>query len=92
MLNKVENIVAKGEIAHHEQFHLWWQCFQKSSAASASNASAGGKGLTISKRKYKKLKMIYKTKAAECECFLLFPLCFWSRTTADKLRCVSIEL
>ena len=23
-----ENIVAKGEIAHHEQFHLWQQCFQ----------------------------------------------------------------
>ena len=31
--------MAKGEIAHHEQFHLWPQCFQKS--------SAGGKGLTI---------------------------------------------
>ena len=36
MLNKVENTVAKGEIAHHEQFHLWPQCFQKSSAAIAS--------------------------------------------------------
>ena len=27
--------MAKGEIAHHEQFHLWPQCFQKSSAAIA---------------------------------------------------------
>ena len=36
MLNKVENIVAKAEIAHHEQFHLWPQRFQKSSAAIAS--------------------------------------------------------
>ena len=36
MLNKVENIVAKGWIAHHEQFHLWPQCFQMSSAAIAS--------------------------------------------------------
>ena len=36
MLNKVENIVAKGEIAHHEQFQLWPQCFQKSSTAIAS--------------------------------------------------------
>ena len=24
----IENIVAKGEIAHDEQFHLWPQCFQ----------------------------------------------------------------
>ena len=23
-----ENIVAKGEITHDEQFHLWPQCFQ----------------------------------------------------------------
>ena len=36
MLNKVENIVVKGEIAHHEQFPLWPQCIQKSSAAIAS--------------------------------------------------------
>ena len=36
MLNKVENIVAKGEIAHHEQFLLWQQCFQKFSAAISS--------------------------------------------------------
>ena len=36
MLNKVENIVAKGETAHYEQFLLWPQCFQKSSAAIAS--------------------------------------------------------
>ena len=34
MLNKVENIVA--EIAYHEQFLLWPQCFQKSCAAFAS--------------------------------------------------------
>ena len=42
MLNKVENIVAKGEVVHHEQYHLWPQCFLKSSAAIVS---AGGKGL-----------------------------------------------
>ena len=36
-LEKVENIVTKGEIAHHEQFLLLPQCFQKSSAADASN-------------------------------------------------------
>ena len=30
--------MAKGEIAHHEQFHLWPQCFQKSSAAEASES------------------------------------------------------
>ena len=28
--------MAKGEIAHHKQFHLWQQCFQKSSADIAS--------------------------------------------------------
>ena len=28
--------MAKGEIAHNEQFHLWPQCFQNSSAAIAS--------------------------------------------------------
>ena len=36
LINKVENIVAKEEIGHHEQFHLWPQCFKKSSAAIAS--------------------------------------------------------
>ena len=33
---KVENIVAKGEIARFEQFLLLSKCFQKSSAADAS--------------------------------------------------------
>ena len=33
---KVENIVAKGEITHFEQFCLWPQCFQKSSSAIVS--------------------------------------------------------
>ena len=37
LLNRVENIVAKGEIA------LWPQCFQKLSAAERQNGSAGGK-------------------------------------------------
>ena len=32
-LNRVENIVAKREIAHYEQFIVLPQCFQKSSAA-----------------------------------------------------------
>ena len=36
MLNKVENIVAKGEITHHELSHLWPQCFQMPSAANVS--------------------------------------------------------
>ena len=36
LLRRVENIVAKGKIAHHEQFHLWSQCFQKLSATIAS--------------------------------------------------------
>ena len=35
LLNKVENIVAKVEIAHHEQFLLLSQCFQNMSAAKA---------------------------------------------------------
>ena len=38
VLNKDENIVAKGEIAHHEQFHLLPQCFQKPSAVEASES------------------------------------------------------
>ena len=33
---RVENIVTKGEIAHHEQFLLLQQCFQKSLAADLS--------------------------------------------------------
>ena len=37
-LYKIENIEAKGEFAHHEQFILLPQCFQK--------PSASGKGLT----------------------------------------------
>ena len=41
LLNTVENIVSKGEIAHYahyEQFHLLKKCFQKSSAAEASES------------------------------------------------------
>ena len=37
-MNEVENIVAKGEIAHYEQFLLLQHCFQKSSAAEASES------------------------------------------------------
>ena len=36
--------MAKGEIAHHDQFQFWQQCFQKSSAVIA--LKCGGKGLT----------------------------------------------
>ena len=32
----VENIVGKGEIAHHEQFLLFPQCFQKLSVVDVS--------------------------------------------------------
>ena len=32
LLNEIENIVAKCEIAHNEQLHLLPQCFQKPSA------------------------------------------------------------
>ena len=37
LLKRVENIVPKGVIAHHEQCLLLSQCFQKSSAAEASD-------------------------------------------------------
>ena len=47
-MNKVENIVAKGETACYEQFLLLPQCFQKSSAAEASESvSVCGNGLTL---------------------------------------------
>ena len=36
LLNRVENIVAKGDIAYFEQCFLLQQFFQKSSAAEAS--------------------------------------------------------
>ena len=35
-LNRFENIVANGEIAHYEQFHFCHNVFKKSSAAEAS--------------------------------------------------------
>ena len=38
LLKEVENIVAKGEIARFEQLVLLSQCFQKSSAAEASES------------------------------------------------------
>ena len=53
MLIKVENIVAKEEIPYQEQFHLWPQCFQKSSAAIAS---AGGKVIFAWVNLFKKKK------------------------------------
>ena len=53
IVKKVENIVAKGEIAHHEQFHLWPQCFQKSSAAISS------KCVCRWERVYSKIILVY---------------------------------
>ena len=41
LLKGVENIVAKEEIAHYEQFLLLPHCFQKSSAANASTRGEG---------------------------------------------------
>ena len=38
LLKQVENIVAKGKIAHNEQFILLSQYFQKSSAVEASES------------------------------------------------------
>ena len=38
LLNRVENIVAKGEIAHNEQSHILSHCFLKSSAAESSES------------------------------------------------------
>ena len=37
-MERLENIIAKGEIAHYEQFLLLPKCFQKSSAAEASES------------------------------------------------------
>ena len=45
IVNKVENIAAKGEIAHHEQFILWPQCFQNCLPLLHQNASTTGKDL-----------------------------------------------
>ena len=45
ILNKVEIIVAKEEIAHHEQFICLSQCFQKSSAAEAPESVCMWEGL-----------------------------------------------
>ena len=38
LMNRDENIVAKGEIARYEQFLLSPQCFQRSSAAEPSES------------------------------------------------------
>ena len=38
LVNRVENIVANGQIALHEQFLLLPQCFKMSSAAEASES------------------------------------------------------
>ena len=37
-MNRVKNIVAKGEIAHYEQYLLLSKCLQTSSAANASES------------------------------------------------------
>ena len=44
LLKRVDQIVANGEIAHHEQFLLLPQSFQKSSDAEESNAFIYGEG------------------------------------------------
>ena len=45
LLNGVENIVIKEEIAHQEQFHLLSQCFEMSTAVVASKDVYVGKVL-----------------------------------------------
>ena len=47
-MNKFENILANGEIAHYEQFLLLPQCLQKSSAAEASESVCIWEGLHVS--------------------------------------------
>ena len=55
--------MAKGEIALFKQFLLLSRCFQKLSAADASNAFIGGKGLKDLPSIYTKLShMIPKSK------------------------------
>ena len=41
-MNSVEDIVARGEIAHHEQFHPFPQCFQNLSTAETSECVCMG--------------------------------------------------
>ena len=41
---KLKTIVAKGEIAHYEQYHLWPQCFKSRLLQSCQKASVYGKG------------------------------------------------
>ena len=50
LLNRVENIVANGEIAHNEQCLLLTQCFQKSSAAERQKAFICGKWLKANQK------------------------------------------
>ena len=51
-LNKVENMLAKGEITHYERYHLLSQCFQKSSPFKASEYVYEGNGTCASKYRY----------------------------------------
>ena len=44
MTNRVENIVAKGEIAHYEKFFMYHNVFQKLSAVNTSKSLAKGNG------------------------------------------------
>ena len=45
LLNRVENIVANGEIAHHEKFHLCHKVFKCRLRQRRLKASICGKGL-----------------------------------------------
>ena len=73
-MKRDENIVAKEEIAHHEQFLLLPQCCQKLSAA---NASESGKGLIqscgIGEQRCRCLNVLnnQETGSTDC-CFTLF--------------------
>ena len=58
LLERVENILAKGKVAHYEPFLLMPQCVQKSSAVYVSNASAVGKQLRKIRKSYQK-KLIF---------------------------------
>ena len=67
VLNKVENIEAKREIAHYiNNFLLLQQCVQKLSAAEASESVCMWEGVTeINVRLYKYVSLITHTEGAE---------------------------
>ena len=85
LLNKLENIVAKGNIVHYEQFLNMSQCFKKSSAAEASESVCMWESVNVLGGIQCLIHEMYRSLCAQAKITELFTTKTIFRYSIDKL-------